>query len=115
MRLDPRAILADLLVREPFVTGRAVLTVYGQAPGGLLANGLAFAALFTVVPVALVTLGIAGLLVNDPTIQSQLAVVQRVARDVEREHGAAAVLTNLGRYQDSKHLHVHVSSGEPLR
>ena len=30
---------------------------------------------------------------------------------VEREHGAARVVTNLGRYQDSKHLHVHVGAG----
>ena len=52
---------------------------------------------------------------DEPDVRDLLAVVQRVARDVEREHGAAAVLTNLGRYQDSKHLHVHVSSGEPLR
>lgn len=40
-------------------------------------------------------------------------VVRDVARDVETEHGAARVLTNLGRYQDSKHLHFHVNSGEP--
>jgi histidine triad (HIT) family protein len=39
------------------------------------------------------------------------AVVQNIARDVEESTGAAAVLTNLGRYQDSKHLHVHVHSG----
>jgi histidine triad (HIT) family protein len=38
-------------------------------------------------------------------------VVQSIARDVEQRSGAAAVLTNLGRYQDSKHLHVHVHSG----
>lgn len=44
-----------------------------------------------------------------------LEVVRAVAADVEREHGAARVLTNLGRYQDSKHLHFHVNSGEPLR
>jgi len=25
------------------------------------------------------------------------------------------VLTNLGAYQDSKHLHFHVNFGEPLR
>ncbi len=41
--------------------------------------------------------------------------VQRVARDVERTKGAAGVLTNLGTYQDSKHLHVHVYSGDKLR
>lgn len=44
-------------------------------------------------------------------LRAVLAVVTEVARQVEREHGAAAVLTNLGGYQDSKHLHVHVHSG----
>lgn len=44
-----------------------------------------------------------------------LAVVREVAAEVEATHGAARVLTNLGRYQDSKHLHFHVNSGEPLR
>ncbi len=43
-----------------------------------------------------------------------MAVVQDVAAGVEAEHGACRVLTNLGRYQDSKHLHFHVNSGEPL-
>ncbi|MET7403665.1 HIT domain-containing protein [Dactylosporangium sp. NPDC005572] len=42
-----------------------------------------------------------------------LAVVRQVAADVERQHGACRVLTNLGRYQDSKHLHFHVCSGAP--
>ena len=44
-----------------------------------------------------------------------LQVVREVAAEVEAEHGAARVLTNLGAYQDSKHLHFHVNSGEPLR
>lgn len=44
-----------------------------------------------------------------------LAVVRDVAAEVEAEHGACRVLTNLGRYQDSKHLHFHVNSGEPRR
>lgn len=44
-----------------------------------------------------------------------LEVVREVAAEVEAEHGAARVLTNLGAYQDSKHLHFHVNSGEPLR
>jgi len=44
-----------------------------------------------------------------------LAVVRDVARQVERDHGKARVLTNLGEYQDSKHLHFHVNSGEPVR
>ena len=42
-------------------------------------------------------------------------VVREVAAQVEADHGACRVLTNLGKYQDSKHLHVHVSSGDPLR
>jgi histidine triad (HIT) family protein len=52
---------------------------------------------------------------DDALLLELFDVVRSVAADVEREHGAAAVLTNLGRYQDSKHLHVHVSSGDPLR
>lgn len=43
-----------------------------------------------------------------------LAAVREVAARVLAEHGAARVLTNLGRYQDSKHLHFHVNSGDPL-
>ena len=52
---------------------------------------------------------------DEPDVRALLAVVQRIARQVEVEHGAAAVLTNLGRYQDSKHLHVHVHSGPERR
>jgi histidine triad (HIT) family protein len=39
-------------------------------------------------------------------------VITKVAADVVAEKGAARVLTNLGDYQDSKHLHFHVYSGE---
>ncbi|GAA1319779.1 HIT domain-containing protein [Brachybacterium tyrofermentans] len=48
---------------------------------------------------------------DEADLRALLSAVQQIARDVEREHGAAAVLTNLGAYQDSKHLHVHVHSG----
>lgn len=41
-----------------------------------------------------------------------LDVVRQVAARVEHEHGACRVITNLGAYQDSKHLHFHVGSGE---
>ena len=41
------------------------------------------------------------------------AVVQDIARKFEHRDGAASVLTNLGRYQDSKHLHIHIHSGGP--
>ena len=52
---------------------------------------------------------------DEQDVRALLAVVQRIAKDVEQAHGAAAVLTNLGTYQDSKHLHVHVHSGPQLR
>ena len=51
---------------------------------------------------------------DEQDVRALLAVVQRIAKDVEQAHGAAAVLTNLGTYQDSKHLHVHVHSGPQL-
>jgi histidine triad (HIT) family protein len=52
---------------------------------------------------------------DETDIRALFAAVQRVARDVEVTRGAAGVLTNLGEYQDSKHLHLHVYSGETLR
>lgn len=48
-------------------------------------------------------------------LEALFATVQQVARQVEQRMGAAAVLTNLGVYQDSKHLHVHVHSGPQRR
>lgn len=51
---------------------------------------------------------------NDLLIEL-LDAVKTVAAKVVDEHEAARVLTNLGRYQDSKHLHFHVLSGEQLR
>jgi histidine triad (HIT) family protein len=44
-----------------------------------------------------------------------LDVAKKVAAGVVDKNGAARVLTNLGEYQDSKHLHFHVSSGTQLR
>ena len=43
-----------------------------------------------------------------------LAVVQEIAAQVLAEHGACRVVTNLGAYQESRHLHWHVISGERL-
>jgi histidine triad (HIT) family protein len=48
---------------------------------------------------------------DDTLLLELLGVVREVAKAVLDEHGACRVLTNLGRYQDSKHLHWHVSSG----
>lgn len=43
------------------------------------------------------------------------AVIREVAAKVVSEKGAARVLTNLGDYQESKHLHFHVNSGDKIR
>lgn len=50
----------------------------------------------------------------DSVLPPLLKVVRRVAAQVLDEHGSARVLTNLGEYQDSKHLHWHVYSGAEL-
>jgi len=43
-----------------------------------------------------------------PILLELMGVVRDVAAELERTHGRCRVLTNLGRYQDSKHLHWHV-------
>ena len=49
---------------------------------------------------------------DEADVRALLAVVQAVARRVETKAGRSrGYLTNLGRYQDSKHLHVHVHAG----
>lgn len=49
---------------------------------------------------------------DDQLFLELFAVIRKVAAEVVAEKGAARVLTNLGEYQDSKHLHFHVYSGE---
>ncbi|WP_400242171.1 HIT family protein [Niallia sp. JL1B1071] len=44
-----------------------------------------------------------------------LGVIKQVAAKVTREHGVCRVITNIGAYQDSKHLHWHIVHGRPLR
>jgi membrane protein len=71
--MDPAAILERVLDEPRVAYVREVLDTYGRAAGGLLANGLAFSALFAVIPIALVSLGLAGVLAGDPRIQAALA------------------------------------------
>ena len=52
---------------------------------------------------------------DELVLHKVLAVVRKIAAKIEVDHGACRVLTNLGSYQDSKHLHFHVNYGEPLR
>lgn len=51
---------------------------------------------------------------NSSVCNELLSLVQEMAAMVTQEHGSCRVLTNLGEYQDSRHLHLHVSSGSPL-
>ncbi len=44
-----------------------------------------------------------------------LSVIKRIATQITSEHGACRVITNLGKYQDSKHLHWHLAFGKPLK
>lgn len=48
-----------------------------------------------------------------PILLEIIEVLKILAAKVEKEHGAARILTNLGAYQDSKHLHFHINSGKP--
>jgi membrane protein len=70
--MDPAAILERFLDRPRVAFVRAVLDIYGRAAGGLLANGLAFSALFAVIPTVLLMLGLAGWLVGDTGTQQAL-------------------------------------------
>jgi histidine triad (HIT) family protein len=51
---------------------------------------------------------------DSPISKELLSVVQEMAAMVTKDLASCRVLTNLGDYQDSKHLHIHVSSGAPL-
>jgi len=44
-----------------------------------------------------------------------MEVIRAVSAEVMAEKGAVRVLTNLGDYQDSKHLHFHINSGDQIR
>ncbi|REK69453.1 HIT family protein [Paenibacillus paeoniae] len=52
---------------------------------------------------------------DDDLLLELIGVIKQVAAKVTEQYGASRVLTNLGQYQDSKHLHWHVAYGDPLR
>ena len=52
---------------------------------------------------------------DEPLLTELLRVVRDVAAMVELEQGGARVVTNLGKYQESKHLHFHVGAGDIRR
>jgi membrane protein len=73
-RIDPEAILGRVLAQRQVARVMAVLDIYGRAAGGLLANGLAFSALFAAIPTTLLVLGLTGLVVNDPTVRIRVSL-----------------------------------------
>jgi membrane protein len=65
-----------VVLEQPVVAaGRRVLDRYGAAGGGLLAGGLAYAALFAIVPGVLLLAGVTGLIVADPAERARVVNV----------------------------------------
>lgn len=52
---------------------------------------------------------------DDGLLLELLAVVRQVAAQVVADYGACRIVTNLGDYQESKHLHWHLGFGDRLR
>lgn len=52
---------------------------------------------------------------NESLLIEIMGVIKEVSNRVTKTHGACRILTNLGEYQDSKHLHFHVCFGEKIR
>jgi histidine triad (HIT) family protein len=52
---------------------------------------------------------------DTPVLLELIEVMKTIVARVEKEHGSARIVTNLGTYQDSKHLHFHISSGDPIK
>lgn len=72
--MDPAAILSRVLDQPQVAKVMRVLDIYGRAAGGLLANGLAFAALFAAIPTTLLVLGVGGWITSgDPEATAHLA------------------------------------------
>lgn len=72
--MDAAAILDTFLDRPHVARVLRVLDIYGRAAGGLLANGLAFSALFAAIPTALLVLGVGGFVAaGNPAARDRLA------------------------------------------
>jgi histidine triad (HIT) family protein len=52
---------------------------------------------------------------DKPLVLELFEVIRKVADQVVAKKGAARILSNTGAYQESKHLHIHVNSGERIR
>lgn len=52
---------------------------------------------------------------DDLLLLELFAIIKRIVAQVVAEHEACSATTNIGNYQDSKHLHWHVIFGQPLK
>ena len=59
---------------------KAVLDAYGRIGGGILADGLAYNALFALLPALLLVVAVVGFVVHDPARQAQ--IVDAIAADL---------------------------------
>jgi len=71
-RMDLGAILQRILGHPKVARIMAILDTYGKAPGGLLANGLAFSTLFASIPTLLLALALVGWVAGDPAVTKKL-------------------------------------------
>lgn len=70
--MDIGKLVASIAERPRIKYLRSVIDAYGSIGGGLLANGLAFSALFAAVPTSLLILALAGFAARDPLFQERL-------------------------------------------
>jgi membrane protein len=75
-----RATVARLAESRPVAGVRRVATIYDDAGGALLAGGLAYSALFALLPALLLLTGILGLVVDDPARRE--AIVEGLAENL---------------------------------
>lgn len=73
-------LVASILDLGPIRHLRAVLDAYGDAGGSLLAAGLAFGAVFALVPITLLIVAVSGVFVGDPSVRA--AVIREIASRV---------------------------------
>ncbi len=67
--------LVERVLRWGPVPGiRFVFDAYGNAGGGILASGLAFGAIFALIPATLLVIGVAGFIIADQEIRNELVL-----------------------------------------
>ncbi len=52
---------------------------------------------------------------TDALLLEILEVIKKIAAQLVADYGACKIITNLGEYQESKHMHWHVVFGKKIR